>query len=613
MHFTTGGEWMLNFDWQVWLVHLLLELLMTLGYMAMHNSLWELGFADESSLTRVQKRWMRTAIPLIDLFIMVSLAYGYYMDPMNDHLYQNMQLVVISIQLLDDRLTTPEFVTRTLLYAGFVFWSYLAYNHSLPQLVMGWVQLAIFAVVLRRMHHRWHYDYRAVLPLVTANGLLYWLFCAQVYLHNRVMSAIIYVVVMMFAFLLWTSSHNDRVRRAELKKLADFDSLTNAKTYARFHLDSIRLVAAAQRTAQPLTMVMLDIDHFKVINDRYGHLSGNDVLVGVATLLDQVLSASGLNYQIYRTGGEEFNIVFPGSSISTAIAVVRDCWARVRTNAFKTDTSSVHISISVGVTGMRPDEGAQTLFRRADNSLYLSKRRGRDTITVEENTLQINDQQPTLFNYTYFAQPIADIRSGQTLRSELLLRLYDDMVNRWRLPQSFNIPATTMVNLLDRVLRQLPQRAVNLNLLPEQFLNLEVTAALCRFATVATLDGPLQVELVELPELEQFKYAARAYHEAGIKIIIDDVGSDNSYAASRDFLPFVDGVKFAMQNLRDDHDDDALQAKIEFWLQLAATHHLSFVLEGIETENDVRVGQKLGVTRGQGYYYAKPVLPYLHD
>ncbi len=110
---------------------------MTLGYMAMHNSLWELGFADESSLTRVQKRVMRTVIPLIDVFIMASLAYGYYMDPMNDHLYQNMQLVVISIQLLDDRLTTPEFVTRTLLYAGFVFWSYLAYNHSLPNWSWG--------------------------------------------------------------------------------------------------------------------------------------------------------------------------------------------------------------------------------------------------------------------------------------------------------------------------------------------------------------------------------------------------------------------------------------------------------------------------------------------
>lgn len=586
---------------------------MTLGYMAMHNALWEMGFADDSSLSAVQKRWMRRVIPLIDLGILMSLAYGYYMDPMNDHLYQNMQLVVVSIQFLDDRLTSAEFSVRVLLYGLFVLWSYVAYHGTRIQLLLGVLALCGFAILLRRMHGRWHYDYRAVLTLATINGLWYWLFFPRVYLYNRIMSIVIYVVVMMFAFLLWTSSHKERLHRAELKKLADFDSLTNAKTYARFHRDITQLVAQAQSAGQPLTMVMLDIDHFKVINDRYGHLSGNDVLVGVSSLLDKVLSESRLAYQIYRTGGEEFNIIFPNSSTTAAIAVIRDCWARVRTTAFATDLSTVHVSISVGMTALRPDEAAQELFRRADNSLYLSKRHGRDTITIEDQTLQLNNQQVALFTYTYFAQPIVDIRDGKTLRSELLLRMYDDMVDRWRLPQDFNIAPATMVHLLHKVLRQLQQRAVNLNLLPTQFLDPEVTATLQRFAKVAPLDGPLRVELVDLPDLERFKQAAKAYHAAGIKIIIDDVGSDNSYAASRDFLPYVDGVKFAMQNLRDDHDDDALQAKIEFWLQLAATYQLSFVLEGIETANDVQLGRSLGVTEGQGYYYAKPVLPDLRD
>lgn len=611
LHFTTGGEWMQYFNWQVWLVHLLLELCMTLGYMAMHNTLWELGFSSESSLSHFQKHWMRAGITLIDLGILISLAYGNYMDPMNDFMYQNMQLVVISIQMLDDRLTNWEFVVRASLYAAFDVWSYLLYFHSRAQLLMSLVLLCGFGLVLRRMHGKWHYNASVVFTLVTINGLLYWLLHPQMQLSNRVMSVVIYVVVMMFAFMLWTSSHNERLHRAELKKLADFDSLTNAKTYARFHRDITQLVASAQADGRPLTMVMLDIDHFKVINDRYGHLSGNDVLVGVSTLLDKVLTESRLPYQIYRTGGEEFNIIFPGSNTTAAIAVVRDCWARVRTTPFATDMSTVHVSISVGMTALRPDDVAQNLFRRADNSLYLSKRHGRDTITIEDKTLQLNDQPVALFTYTYFAQPIVDIRDGRTVRSELLLRMYDDMVDRWRLPQDFNIPPATTVHLLHKVLRKLQRRAVNLNLLPEQFLDPEVATVLGQFVAVASLDGPLHVELVDLPELERFKQVAKTYHEAGIKIIIDDVGSDNSFAATRDFLPYVDGVKFAMRNLRDDHDDDALQAKIEFWLRLAAQYHLSFVLEGIETANDVALGRGLGVIEGQGYYYAKPVLPNL--
>lgn len=600
---------MQNFDWQVWLVHLFLTLCMTLGYMAMHNTLWEMAFSDETRLGKAQRHTMRAVIPLIDIGIVVALAFCFYMDPMNDHLYQNMQLIVVSIQLLDDRLTRSEFLTRVFIYDVFIVWSYVAYNHALTQLVLGLILLSACAVLLRILHGKLHYNALAVLTLVIANGALYWLPFRNAYLFNRVASIGTYVVVMMFAFMLWTSSHNERLRRGALKQRADFDSLTNARTYARFHVDMTDLVARMQATGKPLTMVMLDIDHFKAINDRYGHLSGNDVLVGVSTLLDRVLGESGLRYQIYRTGGEEFNIVFANSTPTAAMGVVRDCWAQVRTTQFAAGTSRIHVSISVGMTAMRPGENAQDMFRRADNSLYLSKRHGRDTITVESQTLQLSDKQLATFTYTYFTQPIVDMRDGSTVRSELLLRMYDDMVDRWRLPQDFDINAATMMNLLHKVIHRLDLKVMNLNLLPQQFLNAEIIAALGRFAKNAPLDGPLRVELVDLPPLAAFKDAARLYHAAGIRIIIDDVGSDNSYAASKAFLPYVDGVKFAVQNLRDDHDDDALQAKIEFWLQLARTNNLDFVMEGVETKSDVQLGLALGVVQGQGYYYAKPELP----
>lgn len=596
-------------NWPLWGIHLFTTMCAVMGFMAMHSSLWEVAYVDTRRFSAQNRRWFQIGVTAFDALCLMLAAYAIYLDPMSERLYQNLMLVFAAAQLYDDHIPLKVRAWRWGVMLAVIVYNVSVLGLQWPFALAMTSLIALHAwIFLRYEQTTWPYRIM-VLAFVFANGGLYWFGQPYGSVTNRVLGVLTYTIAMMFTYILWLENRNALARNSRLRREADFDVLTNARSYARFHEDIEELVTIYKGSQQPLSMLMLDIDHFKAINDNYGHLSGNAVLVQVAKLLKSALDATGMRYRIYRTGGEEFNLVFPGSDVATVLPVARELWRRVRTQDFAVDDQNIKITLSMGLTELIENGAAEDLFKRADQNLYRSKRRGRDTITVEGETLQLSDQQAAMYTYSYFAQPIVSLETGKTVRYELLLRMYDDMVNRWRLPQDFNVSVTTQVSLLQRTLRQLDVQAVNINLLPIQFANRRTAITLGSFAEQAGLEGALSVELTELPELEQLRELADLYHKYGVKIVIDDVGSDNSFVESRDLLPYVDGIKFAMQNLRRDHEDDALRSKIEFWRHQSKIYGLDMVLEGVETKADEALGQALGIPQAQGYYYGRPVLP----
>lgn len=163
---------------------------------------------------------------------------------------------------------------------------------------------------------------------------------------------------------------------AELERLSETDKLTGL--YNRSRLDTFlqHEIERQQRNQSPLTLVLCDIDHFKRINDRLGHLGGDAALRTVARLLAEQMRASDI---CGRWGGEEFLIICPDTPAPAATHIVSKLQEAVA--GVKLEKNS-KVTLSFGVATMRAGEDADQLLRRADDALYEAKHRGRDRFVV---------------------------------------------------------------------------------------------------------------------------------------------------------------------------------------------------------------------------------------
>jgi diguanylate cyclase (GGDEF)-like protein len=165
---------------------------------------------------------------------------------------------------------------------------------------------------------------------------------------------------------------------AQLRDLVIRDPLTGL--YNRRELSRVLAeeVERAQRYRRPLALALIDLDHFKAVNDTYGHLAGDAVLRGVAALLGRQVRRTD---RLARYGGEEFALLFPETSARHAFQVVEALRARIAETAFTAPAPAqpIHLTVSAGVAGLYPRlETAEQLVAAADTALYEAKQRGRN-------------------------------------------------------------------------------------------------------------------------------------------------------------------------------------------------------------------------------------------
>ncbi len=158
-------------------------------------------------------------------------------------------------------------------------------------------------------------------------------------------------------------------------RMAVTDGLTNLAN--RKQLDAILAdeVSRALRYGRDLSVVMLDIDHFKRINDTYGHLAGDRILSALASLLQKRLRP---NDKLGRYGGEEFCAILPETTLSSALHIAEDLRSLVAAHPFVADENTIEVTISVGVGALEKGMAPEDLYKRADEKLYEAKRAGRN-------------------------------------------------------------------------------------------------------------------------------------------------------------------------------------------------------------------------------------------
>lgn len=182
------------------------------------------------------------------------------------------------------------------------------------------------------------------------------------------------LVAVVLTSLWWMRRLN--VLNVRLHQLSVTDALTGlhnrAGLFASFPLD----VEKAQRYQRPLAVILLDLDHFKSVNDQFGHLIGDQVLVEFATVLKDTIRQVD---RVYRWGGEEFLLVCPETSSEQAKQLAQRILDSVRQHRFPTQKS---MTVSAGVVALNANDTMNTLTQRADEALYQAKETGRDRVCV---------------------------------------------------------------------------------------------------------------------------------------------------------------------------------------------------------------------------------------
>ena len=191
---------------------------------------------------------------------------------------------------------------------------------------------------------------------------------------NLLLCFVITAIVLLIVHL--TIGHYQK----RLEKMATSDSLTGLAN--RYALDLLldQQARMATRHKSPMSAIMLDIDHFKALNDQYGHLAGDEVLRRIAATLKQSLRASDI---ACRWGGEEFLLILTNTELAAATTVASTLRERIEKSRHAFNGQLIAVTVSAGVAAYRPDESRDGFVARADALLYRAKNEGRNRVCSE--------------------------------------------------------------------------------------------------------------------------------------------------------------------------------------------------------------------------------------
>lgn len=172
---------------------------------------------------------------------------------------------------------------------------------------------------------------------------------------------------------------------SKLKKLSETDELTNVLNRRAFLLELEQAFLAQKEKEQPLVCLMIDIDHFKEINDMVGHLSGDEVIKHVAQVCQTQIRATD---HIGRLGGEEFGILLRHTNAIQAFDIAERVRHSLSTSACNVENNDIFPTVSIGIAECNQNvDSMKRLLINADKAMYYSKRTGRDQVTIYHDNL----------------------------------------------------------------------------------------------------------------------------------------------------------------------------------------------------------------------------------
>jgi diguanylate cyclase (GGDEF)-like protein len=421
----------------------------------------------------------------------------------------------------------------------------------------------------------------------------------------------------------------------QLTRLAFRDSLTGLANRALL-LDRLeRALDSSHRHEQPVAVVFLDLDNFKVVNDSLGHEQGDTLLVEVARRLEGCLRAGDT---AARLGGDEFTLLLEDASQADAVAVAERVVEALRSPIQLADRSVVVSgSLGVALSTPRSQERPETLLRRADLAMYKAKAEGKGRwavfdLSLEARALERLELESDLRHalgqdeFRLMYQPILSLGDSRIVEVEALVRWWHPSRGLVSPMQFIPVAEETGVIeslglwVLEQACRQArvwqeqypsdPPLVVGVNLSARQLQQPDLVALVERVVRdVGIAPSTLKLEITESAIMQDPDAATRslqALKDLGIRLAVDDFGTGYSSLSYLKRFPvdtlkidrsFVEGVG------RDNHDTAIVRSIIG----LARTLGLTVTAEGVETPTQQWCLQQLGCDRVQGFLFAKPL------
>src|SRR3954451_8412348 len=409
------------------------------------------------------------------------------------------------------------------------------------------------------------------------------------------------------------------------------DALTGLPNRDLFHDRIDQAIRATRRSGDTAVVMIMDLDHFKEINDQLGHHMGDLLLQEVARRLSATLREADT---VARLGGDEFGVLLPRVNKGGDAAVVAQQLLVELGEPFMLEGMRLEIDASVGIA-LHPQHGddVETLQQRADIAMYSAKQAGRGYAIFEPELDRHSPRRLALAGgmrsaisegeITLYYQPKADLRTGQVTGVEALAR--------WSHPEfgivgpSEFVPIAEQTGLitpltsfvLDAALRQIKEwresgleLSVAVNLSARSFLDTQLAVEIPRLLAKWDVDA----ELLELEITESMLMTDPARAEAtldrlsriGLTLSVDDFGTGYSSLANLKRLP-VDVIKIDKSFVMEMAVDASDAAIVRSTVDLAHNLGLRVVAEGVESEDAWRHLEALGCDFAQGYYLSRPL------